>query len=45
VMAYGLIGMVGWTNRWFDPKSSPVDAAAVGETFARMLISGIVSAG
>ncbi len=44
VMAYGLIGMVGWTNRWFNPDQTPTDAAAVGMTFARMLISGIAVA-
>ena len=44
MMAYGLIGMVGWTNRWFDPEQSPTDAATVGVTFARMLISGIAVA-
>ncbi|QNK81481.1 TetR/AcrR family transcriptional regulator [Nakamurella sp. PAMC28650] len=41
VMAYGLIGMVGWTNRWFNPEQSSADAVTVGVTFARMLISGI----
>ncbi|MET3803316.1 AcrR family transcriptional regulator [Nakamurella sp. UYEF19] len=41
MMAYGLIGMVGWTNRWFNPDHTPVDAETVGLTFARMLLAGI----
>lgn len=41
VMAYGLIGMIGWTNRWFNPGQSPVDADTVGRAYATMLITGM----
>jgi len=41
MMAYGLMGMVGWTNRWFNPEHSPADALTIGITFAKMLILGI----
>lgn len=41
VMAYGIIGMVSWTNRWFNPERAKVDAAAIGESYARMLLSGM----
>ncbi|GAA3522937.1 TetR/AcrR family transcriptional regulator [Amycolatopsis ultiminotia] len=41
VMAYGLIGMVGWTNRWFNPQRSPVDADTVGRAYATMLVAGM----
>lgn len=41
VLAYGLIGMVGWTNRWFNPEKSPVDAATVGRAYADVLLDGL----
>jgi TetR/AcrR family transcriptional regulator, cholesterol catabolism regulator len=41
VMAFGLIGMVAWTNRWFNPERSPVDAGTVGRAYATMLIAGM----
>jgi TetR/AcrR family transcriptional regulator, cholesterol catabolism regulator len=42
VIAFGIIGMVGWTNRWFDPDRSPYDAAIIGNGFADMVLSGLV---
>lgn len=42
VMAYGFIGMIGWTNRWFNPERSTVDAAAIGTAYADMLLDGMV---
>ena len=44
MMAYGVIGMVGWTNRWFNPERTPVDAATVGAAYADMLLNGMVPA-
>jgi len=41
IMAYGVIGMVSWTNRWFNPERSPVEAATIGETYARMILNGL----
>lgn len=41
VMAYGLIGMVSWTNRWFNPDRASVDAATIGESYAQMLLAGM----
>ena len=43
VVAYGIIGLVGWTNRWFDPSKSTVDDAAIGATYAEMVITGLVA--
>lgn len=41
VTAYGLIGMVSWTSRWFNPSRSPIEAAEIGETYARLLLDGL----
>jgi AcrR family transcriptional regulator len=41
IIAYGIMGMIGWTNRWFDPTRSPESAEAIGATFAEMALSGI----
>jgi AcrR family transcriptional regulator len=43
VMAYGLIGMFGWTNRWFNPATSPVDATTIGAAYADILLRGMVA--
>jgi TetR/AcrR family transcriptional regulator, cholesterol catabolism regulator len=43
VMAYGLIGMFGWTNRWFNPATSPVDAATIGAAYAEILLRGMTA--
>ena len=43
VMAYGLIGMFGWTNRWFNPATSPVDAATIGAAYADILLKGMTA--
>lgn len=43
VQAYGLIGMVAWTNRWFNPGRSPVDAATIGEAYAGILLNGMLA--
>lgn len=42
VVAYGIMGMLGWTNRWFNPEESPVSAEQIGKAFADTLLSGIV---
>ncbi len=41
LIAYGITGMVGWTNRWFHPDQSPVSATEVGEAFATILLDGL----
>ncbi len=43
VVAFGIIGMVGWTNRWFDPNRSPHDAATIAKGFADMVLGGLIS--
>jgi AcrR family transcriptional regulator len=43
VIAYGVMGMVGWTNRWFDPGKSGTDAAAIGTAYADMVLSGLTA--
>ena len=44
IMAYGVIGMVSWTNRWYNPASSTIDAAAIGAAYAEMARGGMVVA-
>jgi TetR/AcrR family transcriptional regulator, cholesterol catabolism regulator len=45
LVAYGIIGMVGWTNRWFNPHESPVDALEIGMTFADTILQGLAPEG
>jgi TetR/AcrR family transcriptional regulator, cholesterol catabolism regulator len=42
-IAFGIIGMVGWTSRWFDPTDSKENAASIGSSFAAMVIEGLES--
>jgi TetR/AcrR family transcriptional regulator, cholesterol catabolism regulator len=41
VVAYGVLGIVGWTHRWFRPDHSDVSAEEIGKTYAEMLLSGL----
>jgi TetR/AcrR family transcriptional regulator, cholesterol catabolism regulator len=41
VVAYGVLGIVGWTHRWFRPDSSDVTAEEIGKTYAEMLLAGL----
>lgn len=43
--AYALIGMVAWSNRWFDPSRSDIDAETIGRTFADLALAGLVKVG
>ncbi|WP_405051421.1 hypothetical protein [Sphingomonas sp.] len=41
-MAYGILGLVGWTHRWFRPHESDVSADEIGKTYADMVLGGLV---
>jgi AcrR family transcriptional regulator len=43
IVAYGVIGMVGWTNRWFKADNTDVSAEEIGKIYANMVISGLSS--
>ncbi len=44
VVAYGILGAVGWTNRWFDPQKSKATATEIGRTYADMILEGLNAA-
>ena len=41
VVAYGIIGMVAWSNRWFNPNESAVPAEEIGKAYAETLLRGL----
>lgn len=41
VVAYGVIGIVSWTNRWFRPDRSEVSGEEIGRIYADMLLAGL----
>lgn len=43
VVAYGVLGLIGWTHRWFRPDKSEVGAGEIGRIYADMIISGLES--
>lgn len=44
-VAFGIIGMVGWTNRWFSPERSEESYLEVAKTFADLVLDGLASDG
>lgn len=43
IVAYGVFGLIGWTNRWFRPGESEVSAEEIGRTYAAMAVAGLVA--
>jgi TetR/AcrR family transcriptional regulator, cholesterol catabolism regulator len=41
--AYGILGMLNWTHRWFKPGQSE-SAEEIGRTFADLILSGLEAA-
>ena len=42
-IAFGFIGMLNWTHRWFDPDSAGADPAAIGDHFADIVLEGLAT--
>ncbi|WP_156679317.1 TetR/AcrR family transcriptional regulator [Sphingomonas profundi] len=43
VVAYGVLGIVGWTHRWFRPDQSAESASEIGKIYAELFLAGIES--
>lgn len=41
LITYGTLGMLAWSNRWFNPNTSTVTAAEIGHRFADTLLNGL----
>ena len=41
LITYGVLGMLAWSNRWFDPRTSKVTAEEIGNRFADTLLGGL----
>jgi AcrR family transcriptional regulator len=41
LLAHGIIGMVGWSYRWFDPEDSSLTAQEIGAAFADTVLLGL----
>jgi AcrR family transcriptional regulator len=42
IVAYGILGMFGWTSRWFNPTTARADADEIASTFIETLLGGLV---
>jgi len=42
-LAFGFIGMLNWTHRWFEPGHPGPGASEIGEIFADMVLEGLVT--
>jgi AcrR family transcriptional regulator len=40
-IAFGFIGMLNWTHRWFEPGAAGPSAEEIGTTFADMVLEGL----
>jgi TetR/AcrR family transcriptional regulator len=38
--AFAILGAVNWIPRWFDPRG-PADSAAIGDSFAQLVLDGL----
>lgn len=45
VVAYGVLGIIGWTHRWFRPGQSDVSAEEIGKTYAELILAGLDTSG
>ena len=45
IVAYGIIGMLGWTNRWYRPGQADLDAESIGEIYATIATRGLMRVG
>ena len=43
VVAYGVLGVLGWTHRWYRPAQSDVNAQEIGKIYAEMILGGLES--
>lgn len=43
ILAYGLLGMVNWSHRWFNPEKSLVSAEEIGAAYAEVLLNGLAA--
>lgn len=41
IVAFGIMGMLGWTSRWFNPENARASAATIGSAFADTLLLGL----
>ncbi len=41
IVTYGILGVLGWTNRWFKPGRSEMSAAEIGEVYANLILQGL----
>lgn len=43
LVAYSILGMLGWTNRWFNPNDSLVTADEVADVFTQIVLHGVAT--
>ena len=41
IVAYGIMGMVGWTNRWHNPETSTATPLEIATAFADTVLGGL----
>ena len=41
VVAFGIMGMVGWTNRWYNPETATASPLEIARTFADTVLAGL----
>ncbi|UZK68600.1 TetR/AcrR family transcriptional regulator [Sphingomonas sp. S1-29] len=41
IVAYGVLGVLGWTHRWYRPDQSAASAEQIGRTYAEMIVTGL----
>lgn len=45
LVAYSVLGMLGWTNRWFNPNDDLVTADEIADAFSHIVLRGVTTTG
>lgn len=43
LVAYSILGMLGWTNRWFNPNDAQVTADEIADVFTEIMLRGVAT--
>jgi acetyl esterase len=41
ILANGLMGLISWTHRWYNPDQSTIGASTIGAAYADLLVGGL----
>ena len=43
ILAFGIMGIVNWTNRWYVPQKTPESPELIGSAYAELVVAGLAA--